>query len=74
MVNPMWMAIQNPVVPQILQKTQKQQNTDNQRILKPKYDLSGAQFLHLACQGGKSPLCHPSVTPSVGSRINKSGI
>ena len=31
------------------------------RMLKPKYE--GDRFLHLACQGGNSPLCPTSVTP-----------
>jgi len=28
-----------------------------------KFQLKGAQFLHLACQGGGLPPCPPSVTP-----------
>jgi len=49
----------------ILRKTQE--NNDllkTKRIVKPRYKLSGAWFLHLACQGGRfAPLHLRSVTP-----------
>jgi len=41
--------------PEITQKNAK--NTENQKL--PKYKLSGARFLHLACQGGvRTPVPH----------------
>ena len=39
-------------------KTQeKQQPTENQRMLISKYQLKRAQFLHLACRGGRLAPC-----------------
>jgi len=37
----------------ILRKTQKNNLLKSKRILKPKYKLSGAKLLHLACQEGR---------------------
>jgi len=43
-------------------KNAKKQSTENQKNTMSKYQLKGAQFLHLACQGVGSPLCPLLVT------------
>jgi len=53
----------------------KQHFTENQmNPIKFKCQLKGTQFLHLACQGGGSPPCPPSVTSLRQTRFHLGGL